>query len=35
MNHFEMIEYIKDRLELASPSEVEAIYWMIELEFES
>ena len=33
MNHFEMIEYIKDRLERATEAEVEAIFWIIESEF--
>lgn len=32
MNQYEMVEYIKDRLETATPAEVEAIYWMIEME---
>lgn len=35
LNHYEMLEYIKDRLDTASPAEVEALYWMIEMEFES
>jgi hypothetical protein len=32
MNHYEMLEYIKERLEAATPAEVEAVYWMIEME---
>lgn len=32
MNQFEMVEYIKDRLEAATPEEIEAIYWMVEME---
>ena len=32
MNHHEMLEYIKERLETATPEEVEAVYWMIEME---
>lgn len=32
MDTFEMLEYIKDRLENATASEVEAVYWMIEME---
>lgn len=35
MNSYEMLEYIKDRLDRATPAEVEAMYWMIEMEFES
>lgn len=35
MNTYEMVEYIKDRVERATPAEVESLYWMIEMEFES
>lgn len=33
MNHYERLEYIRDWLERANPTEVEALYWLIETEF--
>lgn len=30
-----MIEHIMERLEEASDSDLESVYWMIEMEFES
>ena len=35
MNSYDMLEYIKDRLDRATPAEIESLYWMIEMEFES
>ena len=31
----EMIEHIKERLESASDADIENVYWLIEMEFES
>lgn len=31
----DMIDYIKDKLDTASDADVENVYWLIEMEFET
>ena len=31
----EMLDFIKEKLEAASPAEIESVYWLIQMEFES
>lgn len=35
MNRVEMIAKINERLETASDADVEEVYWLLEMEFES
>lgn len=35
MNRKEMIQFINDKLEMASDADLEAVYWIVELEIEA